>query len=118
MSTEKRIIAEGKKLDALRERIRATKYLTASEVREHLHMSRDSLDSVPFEVLPWVPGNGAARVVRRYHPADVAAYPARARRWRDGIDAGAEAETLKEMRDNIEARDARLISDSLESYAA
>lgn len=118
MSTEKRIIAEGKKLDALRERIRATKYLTATEVREHLHMSRDTLDGIPAAVLPWVPGNGLLKVVRRYHPADVAAYPARARRWREAIEKGAEAGVLEEMYAELAARDAKLIEEALTAHAA
>ena len=75
-------------------------------------MSRDSLDSVPFEVLPWVPGNGEKKIVRRYHPADVAAYPARARRWRD--DPGA----LASMREELKERDERLIADALNGFAA
>lgn len=116
--SEKRLIEEARKIAALRERIQATTYLTASEVRTHLHMSRDSLDVIPFEVLPWFPGNGQKRVVRRYHPADVAAYPARARRWRDAIDAGKEAEVLREMKQELDERDERLMADALEGHAA
>lgn len=117
-TTERRLIAEAKKLQAVRERIRATAYLTATEVRRHLSMSRNSLDDVPFPVLPWVPGNGREKVVRRYHPADVAAYPARARRWREAIDADREAEVLAEMRAELEERDRRTIEDALRGYAA
>lgn len=115
---EKALIAEAGKIAALRERIRQTSYLTATEVRKHLHMSRDSLDGVPFEVLPWVPGNGEKNVVRRYHPADVAAYPARARRWRDAMTNGRAREELAAMREELRERDERLIADALNGYAA
>lgn len=118
MTAEKRMIVEARKIAALRERIRDTKYLTATEVREHLHMSRDGLDDVPPEVLPYAPGNGKLKVVRRYHPADVAAYPARARRWREAITQGREVAVLSEMRAELEARDARLIAEALETHAA
>lgn len=116
--SERTLIAEQGKLAALRERIRQTTYMTAAEVRKHLHMSRDSLDVIPFEVLPWVPGNGGKRVVRRYHPADVAAYPARARRWRAAMTKGTVVETLAAMRAELEERDAKLIADALDGHAA
>lgn len=117
-TTEHRLIAEQKKIDALRERIRQTAYMKATEVRAHLNMSRTKLGEIPREVLPWVPGSGAERVERRYHPADVAAYPARARRWRDAVAAGREDEVLAAMRDELADRDARLIADALAGYAA
>lgn len=110
---ERRLLAEQGKIDALRERIVATSYLKAPEVRRHLHMSRSTLDAIPTEVLPWIPGNGSARVERRYHPSDVAAYPARARRWRDGIVAGCEADVLAEMAAELAERDRALISEAL-----
>lgn len=117
-NTEHRLIAEQKKIDALRERIRQTVYMKAPEVRAHLNMSRATLSEIPAEVLPWVPGAGNARIERRYHPADVAAYPARARRWRDGIAEGRETEVLTAMREELAERDARLIADALKGYAA
>lgn len=104
------MLAEQKKIDGLRERIRQTAYMKASEVRVHLNMSRSKLGEIPREVLPWVPGAGTERVERRYHRADVAAYPARARRWRDAMDAGREAEVLVAMRAELAARDAALIA--------
>lgn len=119
MSTpEKRIIAEAGKIDRLRAYIVQTAYLKASEVRAHLHMSRATLAAIPREVLPWVAGSGKERSERRYHPADVAAYPARARRWKDAAAQGREAEMLEEMRNELDERDARLITDALQGYAA
>lgn len=112
-SNEKRLLAEQKKLDALRQRIRETSYLKASEVRQHLNMGRATLTAIPREVLPWVPGNGEKRTERRYHPADVAAYPARARRWWDAQDGGREAEVLEEMRAELLARDRAAIEGAL-----
>lgn len=117
-TTERRLIDEAAKIAALRERIRATTYMTAAQVRAHLNVSRGTLDGIPPEVLPWVPGNGEKRVMRRYHPADVSAYPARARRWRKAIEADREAEELAAMRAELEARDSRLMAEALEGYAA
>lgn len=117
-TTEKRLIAEGRKLAELRDRIRDTAYLKASEVRKHLAMSAHALDEIPFAVLPFAPGNGRARVTRRYHPADVVAYPARARRWRDSIAKGTETEVLATMKAEIAERDRTLIEDALGHHAA
>ena len=117
-TSERRLIADQRKIETLRERIVQVSYLKASEVRRHLHMSRPTLDAIPAEVLPWVPGNGGARIERRYHPSDVAAYPARARRWRDGIQAGKEAEVLAAMREELAERDRGLIEDALRGTAA
>jgi hypothetical protein len=116
MSTaERRVLAEQRKLEALRERIRETRYLRTREVLDHLQLSRATLYAVPREVLPWAPGPGASR---RYHPADVAAYPARARRWKDARERGTEAEVLEEMRAELATRDERLTREALEGDAA
>lgn len=118
MSTEKQMIAEAGKIRELRSRIVQTAYLTATQVCEHLHISRPTLDGIPMEVLPWVPGPGSARVHRRYHPADVAAYPARARRWKVAQETGREAEVLEKMRADLEQRDRQAIADALGGHAA
>lgn len=115
---EKRLVVEGRKIAALRDRIQQTAYLKASEVRKHLSMSAHALDAIPFAVLPYVPGNGRERVTRRYHPADVEAYPARARRWRRAIQEGREAEALALMEEEIERQDRERIEDALRSHAA
>ena len=117
-STERRLIAEQGKIAALRDLIRQTAYMKASEVRAHLNMSRSTLAEIPAEVLPWVPGAGSERVERRYHPADVAAYPARARRWQEAKAADREAEVLEKMRSELVERDSSLIADALKGYAA
>lgn len=118
MSVETRLIAEQRKLDALKNRIRAVSYMKTADVRAHLNVSRAVLDAIPFEVLPWVPGAGKERVERRYHPADVAAYPARARRWFDSKRAARETEELAAMREELQERDRARIDDALHGYAA
>ena len=117
-ASERRLLAEQKKIDALHERIVQVSYMTSAEVRRHLHMGKDMLASIPAAVLPWVPGNGAARIERRYHPSDVAAYPARARRWRRAIEEGREAEELAAMEGELAERDRALIEDALRGTAA
>lgn len=107
--TEKRLVAEQRKLQALRERIQQTTYMKASEVRAHLHMGRHVLYALPMEVLPYIPSESGER---RYNPADVAAYPARSRRWRDGGD-----EALKEMGEELAERDRLAIERSMEGAA-
>lgn len=116
--SEKRLIAEQRKLSAMRERIREVAYLKASEVREHLNLSSHALDEIPFAVLPFAPGNGKERVTRRYHPADVEAYPARARRWRNAIVKKMEDKVLAEMEQEIAEQDAKAIGAALEGHAA
>ncbi len=118
MDTERRLLAEQGKLAALRERIQKTTYLKSAEVRAHLQMSRATLEALPFPVLPYVPGTGTVRVERRYHPADVAAYPARARRWRDAVAEGRGEEVLEEMQREIEERDRALMDEALRGFAA
>lgn len=102
---EKQLIREGRKIAALSERIQQTAYMTSPEVRKHLRLSRSTLEGIPPEVLPFVPGNGKERVFRRYHPADVAAYPARARRWRKALEEDIESLVLAEMRRELEEVD-------------
>lgn len=116
-NTERRLIAEQGKLDALRQRIVQTSYMKAAEVRAHLNISRSKLAEIPREVLPYVPGSGK-REHRVYNPADVAAYPARARRWRDGIAEGRESEVLEQMRRDLEERDDAAITEALDGHAA
>lgn len=106
---EKRVIAEQGKMDALRARIRGVSFMKTAEVREYLNVSRHTLDAIPFEVLPWVPIGGGARPQRRYHPHDVAAYPARAHRWYRGQTEGREEEVLATMRREMEERDEELL---------
>lgn len=110
----KRMLAEQRKMDALRDLIEQTSYMKASAVRKHLNMSRATLAGIPREVLPWVPGSPSERgVERRYHPADVAAYPARARRWNDAVSKGTEVDVLEAMRAELAERDAAAIHDAL-----
>ena len=119
MSTpERRLLAEQKKIDSLRERIVQVSYLTSAEVRRHLHMGKEMLASIPAAVLPWVPGNGTARVERRYHPSDVAAYPARARRWRKAMEDGREQAELVLMQEELAERDRALIEEALRGGTA
>lgn len=114
-ASEQDVIAEQGKLQALRERVRAVAYMTTGEVRAHLHMSRATLYDVPREVLPWAPTPGGER---RYHPADVAAYPAKARRWTLAKERGEEARVLEGFREELEERDRRAITDALTGWAA
>ncbi len=114
-TNERDIIAEQGKLLALRERVRAVAYMTTGEVRAHLHMGRATLYGIPSEVLPWAPTPGGER---RYHPADVAAYPAKARRWARAKEVGREAETLTAFAAELEERDRRTIADALTGWAA
>jgi len=115
MTREQEIIAEQRKIQALRERVRAVSHMTTGEVRAHLHMSRATLYDIPAEVLPWAPTPGGDR---RYHPADVAAYPAKARRWSAAKEKGREVEVLQAFRAEIEERDQRAIADALSGWAA
>ncbi|CAN5635969.1 hypothetical protein BH23GEM7_BH23GEM7_27290 [soil metagenome] len=118
MDTERRLLAEQSKLQALRQRIRETAYMKSSEVRAHLQMSRATLEALPFPVLPYVPGTGTVRVERRYHPRDVAAFPARARRWRNAVERGKGDEVLEQMQREIEERDQSLMDEALRGFAA
>jgi hypothetical protein len=111
MNAERRLIAEQGKLDALRDRIVHTTYLKASEVRAHLNMSRHTLYALPPEVLPYVASESGER---RYNPADVNAYPARARRLAEAKDRDA---VLRSMRADLERRDAEAIERALEGAA-
>lgn len=113
-SAERRLIAEQGKLDALRQRIVSTTYMKASEVRAHLNMSRHTLYALPLEVLPFVASEGGER---RYNPADVAAYPARARRLADAKKRGDEDAALATLRADLERQDTEAIERALEGAA-
>lgn len=116
-SPERRLLAERGKLDALRERLVQTRYLTTAEVARHLNVSRRTLYTIPTPVLPWVPIHAGQRITRRYHPADVAAYPGRAHRWHRALLQHREAEELAAMEAEREARHAELIAEALTRLA-
>jgi hypothetical protein len=118
-TAERRMIAERRKIEAVRERIARTTYMGVEEVAAHFGVSRAKLASYPFAVLPWVPGNDSrTRVVRLYHPSDVAAFPARMRRYTEALSRGEGPACLEDMERQIRERDERTMRDALERLTA
>lgn len=90
-------------------------YMTIKEVAEHLSISRDQVDTLPRELLPWtnVSGPNAERRSKRFRPTDVAAYPAVRRSYESAKEAGEEDEWLAARREELANRDDRLIRTAL-----
>lgn len=90
-------------------------YLTVQEVADHLGISRDQVDGLPRELLPWtdVSSPGSKRRSKRFRPTDVAAYPAVRRSFEQAKEADEEDEWLAARREELANRDDRLIRTAL-----
>lgn len=115
---EAKLAAEQAKIRAQRERIAATEYMKMPEVCRHLGLSRDVVRTIPAAVLPYADYGTGAQQNRRYHPADVAAYPGRLHRWKRASADGRGDECLAEMQAEIDEREDALIAAALSRYAA
>lgn len=123
IESQRRLLLEKKALDDLRERIGREAYLTVPEVQERLNLSRDKVEALPIEILPFADYGTPNRSLKRYHPADVLAVDARIRAWRAAQQRGEGEAYLRELREELEARDAaalevaRLMNAELSSAA-
>lgn len=104
---QRRLHLEKKALEALKERIGKESYLSVLEVAKRLNFSRDKVEAIPFEILPYSDYGTTGRSQRRYHPADVLAVDAvlrayaRARERHEGEAFMAERRVMLEERDRI-----------------
>lgn len=102
-------------LEAMHREMVKTRYLTVSEVAEHFSVARSTIEDLPEEVLPFVDiAPTPKRQLKRYHPADVHAAPARLRAWREAQQNAKGAAYLAELRARMENRD-RLLVEHAES---
>lgn len=99
---------ESKAVAALRARLARQEYMKVTDVARRLNLSRDKVEAIPHEILPYT-DFGTNRSLRRYHPADVQAVDARMRAWNTAKDNGAGEEHLAELREQLAARDTMAI---------
>lgn len=111
---QRRLHLEAKAIEQLKERIGRSSYMKVSEVAKRLNLSREKVEAIPREVLPYT-DYGIERSLRRYHPADVLAVDARMRAWKDAQARGEGEAYLQGLREELDARDAaaRQLADSM-----
>lgn len=102
---QRRLHLEAKAIAELKERLARQAYMSVREVAKRLHLSREKVEAIPAEVLPYV-DLGVNRALRRYHPADVLALDARMRAWKTAQTDGRGEAYLAELRGELELRDA------------
>lgn len=105
MDAQKRLLLQQRALEALRERIASEHYLSVKEVCERLGLSRQVVESLPMEILPYEDYGSGKRSLRRYHPADVLAAGARIRAWKRARERGEGEAYLRLLREELEERD-------------
>lgn len=105
MDAQKRLLLQQRALEALRERIASEHYLSVKEVCERLGLSRQVVESLPMEILPYEDYGSGKRSLRRYHPADVLAAGARIRAWKRARERGEGEAYLRRLREELEERD-------------
>lgn len=102
---QRRLHLEAKAIAELKERIGRDAYMKVTEVADRLNLSREKVEALPPEILPFT-DFGVGRALRRYHPADVLAVDARIRAWKAAQARGEGEACLRELREELEARDA------------
>lgn len=105
MDEQRRMLLQQRAIEALRERIASESYLSVREVCERLGLSRQVVEALPLEVLPYEDYGTGSRSLRRYHPADVLAAGARMRAWRRARERGEGEAYLRRLREELEERD-------------
>ena len=86
IEAQRRAHLESKAVAALRARLARQEYMPVLEVAHRLNLSRDKVEEIPREILPYT-DFGKKRSLRRYHPADVQAIDARMRAWNSATSA-------------------------------
>lgn len=101
-----KLLLNQRALDALKERIAAESYLKIGDVMKRLNLSRQVVEALPVEVLPFANYSQGDRRLRRYHPADVLACDAKLRQWERAKQRGEGEAYLTKLRGELEERDA------------
>lgn len=114
---QRRIHLEAKAVADLKERLAKQAYMSVPQVAERLNLSREKVEAIPFEILPFA-DFGVGRSLRRYHPADVLAVDARIRGWKEAQANGQGEAYLQELKDELQTRDAAALQVAGESTAA
>lgn len=105
LNDQEKLVLSQRAIDALRDRIVADSYVDIAGVMARLNYSRAIVESIPMEILPFVPYGRGRKVYRRYHPADVAACDARLRAWERAKQRGEGTEYLDRLRMELDAQD-------------
>lgn len=105
MNDQEKLVLGQRALDSLKARIVADSYMDLKSVMDRMGYSRAIVESIPMEILPFVPYGRGRKIYRRYHPADVAACDARMRAWERAKQRGEGDEYLGRLRMELEAQD-------------
>lgn len=105
MDVQRRLLLHQRAIEALRERIATEHYLSVRDVCARLRLSRQVVEALPIEILPYEDYGSGARALRRYHPADVLAAGARMRAWKRARERGEGESYLRRLREELDERD-------------
>lgn len=105
MNDQERLLLEQRAVEALKKRIAGETFLTINDVRDRMKLSRQVIEGLPMEILPFVPYGSKARTYRRYHPADVLAAEGRLRAWNRAKTKGEGEAYLRKLRDELDRAD-------------
>lgn len=106
---QRRLHLEAKAIRELKSRLTAESFLAVKDAAARLGISRDKLEIIPYDVLPYVDLGFGKKSMKRYHPADVLAFPARARAYQAARSMGEGDVYLEGLRTDRDARDAAAI---------
>lgn len=109
------LLESAEKLKELNTWLANHSYLTISEVTEYLNISRDQVDALPYELLPWtdVSSPDSERRAKRFRPTDVAAYHALRWHYEQAKDEERLDEWLEARREQLADRRRRFMAASL-----
>lgn len=111
LDERERLVLQQRAIDALRDRVVADSYMSVGAVCARLGLSRETVEALPIEILPFsdygspARGDKPGRHLKRYHPADVLAVDARVRAWRRAQQKNEGEAYLQGLRAELEARD-------------
>lgn len=110
-----KLLESAEKLKELNTWLANHSYLTISEVTEYLNISRDQVDALPYELLPWtdVSSPDSQRRSKRFRPTDVAAYHALRWHFEQAKDEARLDEWLEGRREQLANRRRRYMAAAL-----
>lgn len=109
VDAQRRLLLERKAIDELKARIARDAYMSIKDVQDRLGLSREKVEAMPVELLPYVDFGLGDRSLKRYHPADVLALDARMRAWQAAQARGEGEALLSTYREELQARDAAAV---------
>lgn len=105
LEAERRLMLQQRKLELVRRKVAGQAYLTVRDIQTRLGLSRETVEALPLELLPFVDLGLRKKSMRRYHPDDVMALDARFRAWQAARSRGQGEAYLSRLKEELRERD-------------